>query len=191
MKDCPSDRQALLHATRELVGPPVRHRRESDDIQRLVDAPAIDVLKVGEELEVFGCRQGGIKARRVRDVAEVVAEPATLAYGVESRDAEPAGGRPQRGGQNPKQGGLAGAVVAQHRDVLAGIQNQVNPLQRHLGAETMGQPVADDDAHSGLLGEDGGRGGSGGVLRSGQSTKGPDRNRSRVATMMAIATQGE
>ena len=74
------------------------------------------------------------------------------------------------------------------KTVLSAVELQ---LFTHLGAETMGQPVADDDAHSGLLGEDGGRGGSGGVLRSGQSTKGPDRNRSRVATMMAIATQGE
>src|SRR5207237_9415779 len=113
-------------------------------------------------------------------------------------DAEAAGGQPQGGGPNAKEGGLEGAVVPLHRDVLAGIQNQVNPLQRHLGAETMGQPVADDDAHSGLLpihgevlGEDGGRGGSGGVLRSGKSTKGTDRNRRRVATEEAIATQRE
>jgi hypothetical protein len=43
----------------------------------------------------------------------------------------------------------------------------------------MREAVGDDDAHR-----------SSGVLSSGQSTNGPARNRSSVATMIAIATRG-
>ena len=65
--------------------------------------------------------------------------------------------------------------------MLAHIEDQVDALQRRFVAEVVGQAVGDDDAH----------GWSGGVLMSGQSTKGPARNRSSVATIKAIATRGE
>src|SRR3989454_7451802 len=115
------------------------------------------------------------------DVAEVVAKAAPLAEPVEPRDLEPARGRPQSRREDAKQGRLARPVVAEHRDVLARVQDQVDPLERKLAAEAMGQAIGDDDAH----------GRSGGVLSRGQSTNGPARNRSSVATIRAIATRGE
>ena len=117
----------------------------------------------------------------MRDVAEVMAKAAALAEGVQPGDLQPAGGRPQRGGEDAEKRGLAGAVVTENRHVLAHIEDQVDALQRRLVAEVVGQAVGDDDAH----------GWSGGVLMSGQSTKGPARNRSSVATIKAIATRGE
>ena len=114
-------------------------------------------------------------------VPDVVAQAAALAKSVEARNLEPAGGGPKRGGQDAEQGGLAGAVVTQHGHVLARVQDQVDAVERQLGAEAMGQAVGDDHAHDC----------SGGVRRSGQSTNGPARNSSSVATMIAIATRAE
>ena len=104
-----------------------------------------------------------------------------LSERVKPRDLEAAGSRVQRRCEDAQEGCFTGAVVTKHGHVLAGIQHEVDALQGRLGAEVMGQPVRDDHAHWF----------SGGVFSNGQSTNGPARNKSSVATMIAIATRGE
>src|ERR1700694_5144740 len=117
----------------------------------------------------------------MRAVAEVVAQAAPLSKCVQPGQLQPAGGRPERRGQDAQEGCLAGAVVAEHGHVFAGVQHEVDALEGKLPAEPVGQTVGDKDAHGFS---------SGGVLSRGHRTKGPARNRSSVATMIAIAYAG-
>src|SRR2546428_638571 len=54
VEDGPADRQALLHASRKLVGAPVTDHFQPDRIQHLLDAGPGDVPQVAEELEILG-----------------------------------------------------------------------------------------------------------------------------------------
>src|SRR6266550_4330205 len=111
------------------------------------------------------------------DEADLLPQTSALSERVESHDLEAAGGRARGGGENTKQSRLACAVLTQHRHVLAGVNGEVDRLQRDLGTKPVSQPIRDEDAH--LLS-------SAGVLISGQSTNGPAANSRIVATMSVI-----
>src|SRR5437773_1453802 len=180
MKDGAADGEPLLHAAGQLSGTSLCRRRKADRLEDLVDPRSRGALQLAEELEVLRGRQRRIEAERVAGVAEVVAQPPALSVGIESCDLEAAGGRPHRGRKDAQQGGLAGTVLTEHRDMLTRVDHEVDAVEGVLVAEPVRQAVGDDHAH-GL---------SGGVLRRGQSTNGPARNRSSVATMIAVPTRG-
>src|SRR5260370_28464421 len=108
-------------------------------------------------------------------------EPSPFDRRVEPEDLDAARRRSRGGREDAEQGRLAGAVVAQDREVLSGVDVEVDPIETDLGTETLREGGGGDDAHrpnlSGLPSPF-----SSGVRIKGHNTKGPAKKRSSVAT---------
>src|ERR1700730_1924469 len=115
------------------------------------------------------------------DESDARPQPPSLEKRVETEDLEAAGGWSCSSSEDSQQRRLARSVLAEHGQVLAAVDHQVDRLERHLCAETLGQPGGDDCAHSAAP-----SGASSGVLISGQSTNGPQAKSSRVATISVM-----
>ena len=81
------------------------------------------------------------------DEAEMGSHAPAFPRGVEPEEGEPAGSGMGGRGEDAKQRGLAGPVVAKHGKVLSLIQDKVHCIQGQVGPEALCELVRDDRAH--------------------------------------------
>ena len=154
VEDAAADRQALAHPGRELADPLVGAALHPDRTQRRLDPGlaglAVDSVQSGVEAEVLAPAQVPVEERLMAEVADPAAQLPGLARQRAPEDLDLAAARPQKGGEDPQQGRLAGPVRAEHEQGLAGAEGQVDTLQGGPFAELVAQAAQlDCRAHPG------------------------------------------
>src|SRR5438105_2659530 len=122
----PRDRQPLLHTAGKLRGALSGNLAQARKVEHLRHALAVGSTQVAEEGEVLGRCERGVESRRVGHVAYAPSQPSPLPQRIKAHDLELSGARPDRGGQDAQQRGLAGTVLSEDRDMVATIDQEVD-----------------------------------------------------------------
>ena len=129
----PGDRDALLHAARELVGVPVGEVGEADQLEQLGDARrargAVDAVQLERQLDVRRDRAPRQQARLLEGDAVVLVEPGLPRAACRRPSIVPPVGLVEVGDQ-AQQRALAAAARPDQRDELAGGDVEVDVVER-------------------------------------------------------------
>ncbi len=140
----PRDRQAALHAARQLVDLDGRLLGELDEGEQLVGPTA--ALRPGQpevaavDDEVLAHRQLEVEAVLLRADAQASADRGPVGDRVEAEDAQGAPARRRHRGDHAHRRGLAGAVGAEEAERLTGRDPDVDALDGLEAPEGLAQP---------------------------------------------------
>lgn len=175
--------EALAHALRVGFQAPPGGMAEADLFQQARGFGRRHALEAGEVAQGFRAAELRVEGHVLRQVAELAARLQAPRIVAEDPHAAFAGG--QQAEDQLDGGGLAGAVVAEQAEHLAGLQAQVEPAQGGEGAVAQGRAVDLDQAHG--LGPAAGIRISGWLSRTpGERTTGKARWTQRSSSMLGL-----
>ncbi len=175
--------EALAHALRVGFQAPPGCMAEADLFQQARGFGRRHALEAGEVAQGFRAAELRVEGHVLRQVAELAARLQAPRIVAEDPHAAFAGG--QQAEDQLDGGGLAGAVVAEQAEHLAGLQAQVEPAQGGEGAVAQGRAVDLDQAHG--LGSAAGIRISGWLSRTpGERTTGKARWTQRSSSMLGL-----
>ncbi len=140
--------QLLLHAAGQLAGRPRGEAGEVGEGQQALEAVsaalADDAAQIGVQLQVLLHRQVFVQTELLRHIADQRAQRVAVGDRVQALDADGAGAGLQQAGQQPQQGGLAGAVRPGQAGDRAAAYRRVDAGQRLVRAEALAEAAEDD-----------------------------------------------
>ena len=138
-----------------------------DDVEHLVDAAAgFASVVVGEQLQVPAAAHVGIEARPFDEARDAFQGPRTIDDWIAPEQLRRAGGGPDQTEQHPQRGRLAGAVRAEVAEDVAGLDGEVDVVDRDDLTVGLHEPARDDGRLVASSKLPGGRLGGGGRDRS-------------------------
>ena len=176
------DAEALEHAPRVLLGLVVGPGRQADLLERLVDRRIRlglrDPVQAGRVAQVLAPGQVRVEADRVREVADAALDLERAAGRVEPDDAGLALGRLGQPEEHQDRRRLAGAVLAEQAEDLAGLDLEIEMVDGDEVAVGLGQAAGPD------------RGARPVVASRGRGAPGRDRDRQRAAGRPSCGSAG-
>ena len=152
------DAEALAHAAGVRLGLAVGGVLEADLVEQLVD-PGLrdgpgDAVELGGVAQVLAAREAAVEPDVVGQVADLALDRERLAGRIQADDADDAAGRLGEAEQHEHGRRLARAVGPQEAEDLAGVDREVERVDRGEVAVLLGQSPRDDDGVLGDLGQD-------------------------------------
>ena len=129
------DPEPLAHAVRVAADLVLGAGAELDDVEHLVDprggtARGPSTVQRGEQFEVLACAEIGVEARRLDEARDALQGAGALAHRVASEQLDGALGGRDQAERHAQRGRLAGAVRAEEAVHVAGVDVQVDVVDR-------------------------------------------------------------
>ena len=141
------DAEPLAHPVRVAADLVLRAVAKLDDVEHLVDpaAGAASVV-VGEQLQVPSSAHVGVEAGPLDEARDSFQGPRPVDERVAPEQLRRAGGGPDQPEQHPQRGRLAGPVGAEVAEDVAGLDGEVDVVDRDDLTVALDQPARDDGA---------------------------------------------
>ena len=141
------DAQALAHPVGVAAHAVLRPRGQLDDLEHLVDPlPRAATVERGEQFEVLASRQVGVEARRLHEPRDALQRARAVAHRVAPEQLDGALRRHDQAERHAQRGRLAGAVGAEEPVDVAGVDVQVDVVDREDLLVALDQPPAREPA---------------------------------------------